>query len=80
MYVKVQKIVCGLISLLIYLKLHGEMESYGITIKPYISCMASKTVNGEQMNVTWHVDDLKVPQKENMEITKFMTKQQNKYH
>ena len=73
MYEKVQKIVCGLISLLFYLKLHGELESYGFIIKPYIPCMASKTVNGEQLNVTWHVDDLKVPQKENMDITKFMT-------
>ena len=67
MYVKVQKTVCGLISLLIYVKLHGELESYAFIIKPYIPCMANKIVNGEQLNVTWHVDDLKVPQKENME-------------
>ena len=34
--------------------------------------MANKIVNGNQMMVTWHVDDLKVSHVEEMELTKFV--------
>ena len=33
--------------------------------------MANRIVNGEQMNVIWHVDDLKVSHKDPWENTKF---------
>ena len=41
-------------------------------MNPYDPCVANKIVNGSQMTVTWHVDDLKVSHKDYNEITKFL--------
>ena len=47
------------------------MEKQGFEVNPYDPCVANKKVNGEQMTVTWHVDDLKVSHKDGAEIKKF---------
>ena len=39
-------------------------------VNPYDPCVANKTVNGSQMTMMWHVDDLKVSHKESTEVTK----------
>ena len=49
----------------------GELESSGFKLNPYDPCVANKTVNGNQMTVCWHVDDLKVSHVDGAEITKF---------
>jgi hypothetical protein len=41
------------------------------TLNPYNPCVASKTVNGTQMTVCWHVDDLKVSHVDPKEVRKF---------
>ena len=38
----------------------------------YIFCVANRMVNGSQMTVTWHVDDLKISHKDILEVTKFL--------
>ena len=43
-----------------YEKLVGELESHGFYINPYDLCIAKKTVEGKQLTITWHVDDLKI--------------------
>ena len=50
----------------------GELQEYGFEVNPYDPCVANKIVNGSQMTVTWHVDDLKVSHKDDHEITKFL--------
>ena len=40
-------------------------------MNPYDACVANKDINGKQMTVTWHVDDLKVSHEDPFEITKF---------
>ncbi len=40
-------------------------------MNPYDPCVANKIVNGKQMTVCWHIDDLKVSHTDPMEITKF---------
>jgi len=54
--------------------LHADNEDYvlmkmvgtlaelnmGFTINPYDPCIANKMVNGSQMSVRWHVDDLMI--------------------
>ena len=72
LYVKMQRALYGLLrsALLFYLKLVKDLEDFGFTINPFDPCVANKTVNGSQMTVTWHVDDLKVSHKDSLEITK----------
>ena len=44
----------------------------GFEVDPYDSCVATKMINGSQMTVTWHVNDLKISHKESTEVTKFI--------
>ena len=61
LYVKMQKAIYGLLrsALLFYRKLVMDLEGNGFVLNPYDPCVANKEVNGSQMNVCWHVDDLK---------------------
>ena len=43
----------------------------GFVINPYDPCVANKMVNGKQMTVCWHVDDLLVTHTEEDSITGF---------
>ena len=76
MFVRMQKAMYGMMraSLLFYLKLVDELIEDGFELNPYDPCVANKTVNGKQMTVCWHVDDLKVSHVEGMELTKFVLK------
>ncbi len=47
------------------------MEDEGFAVNPYDPCVAKKDTNGNQMTVTWHVDDLKVSHVEESEVEKF---------
>ena len=38
----------------------------------YDPCVADKIINGSQMTVTWHVDDIKVSHKDYHKITRFL--------
>ncbi len=60
LYVKVQKAMYGLLrsALLIYRKLVVDLENSGFKLNPYDPCVANKTLNGTQMAVCWHADDL----------------------
>ena len=62
LYLKMQKTIYGLLrsALLFYKKLVANLESIGFKLNPYDPCVANKEVNGTQMMVCWHVDDLKV--------------------
>ena len=41
-------------------KLSSQPVTWGFTINPYDCCVANKQVNGKQLVVMWHVDDLKL--------------------
>jgi hypothetical protein len=73
LYVKMQKAIYRLLrsALLFYKKLVSNLESTGFKVNPYNPCIANKTVNGIQMTVCWHVDDLKVSHVDPKEVTKF---------
>ena len=72
LYVKLLKALYGLLrsALLIYKKLDVELVDLGFEINPYDPYEANKTVNGTQMTVTWHVDNLKVSHKDPAEVSK----------
>jgi hypothetical protein len=62
LYVQLEKALYGCLksALLFYEKLVADLEEYGFDINPYDPCVANKMVNGKQLTVTWHVDDLKI--------------------
>jgi hypothetical protein len=47
-------------ALLFYRKLVSELCDMGFEINPYDPCITNKMVNGTQMTVRWHVDDLMI--------------------
>ena len=73
LYVKMQKAIYGLLrsALLFYTKLVSDLESNGFKLNPYDPCVANKMIDGTQMTVCWHVDDLKVSHVNPIEVTKF---------
>ena len=75
LYIKVQKALYGKLksALLFYKKLRGDLESMGFEINPYNPCVANKIVNDHQMTIIWHVDCLKISQKDGCKITKIIT-------
>eukprot|EP00804_Cyclotella_cryptica_P005141 CCRYP_018676-RA/>CCRYP_018676-RA protein AED:0.47 eAED:0.17 QI:0/0/0/0.75/0.33/0.25/4/0/800 len=74
LYVKMQKAMYGLLrsALLFYLKLRRDLEAFGFVVNDYNPCVANKIVNGMQMTVMWHVDDLKVSHRDGKKITKLL--------
>jgi hypothetical protein len=73
LYVKMQKALYGLLrsALLFYKKLVADLESDGFVLNPYDQCVANKVVDGKQMTVCWHVDDLKVSHCDPSQVTIF---------
>eukprot|EP00970_Alexandrium_tamarense_P015266 scaffold4923_cov115-Alexandrium_tamarense.AAC.1 len=69
-----QKALYGLMrsALLFYLKLKSDLEVYGFAINPYDPCVANMLINGKQMTITWHVDDLKISHADSFEVTKMI--------
>ena len=74
LYVEILKAMYGMIKspLLFYRKLRKDLEGRGLVFNPYDGCVANKTVNGEQLTVTVHVDDLKVSHKDPKVIDAFI--------
>jgi hypothetical protein len=47
-------------AVLFWKKLTESLKMRGFTINPYDWCVANKIVNGKQLTIVWHVDDLKL--------------------
>ncbi len=64
LYIKMQKAL--------YRLLRSALLFYnGFVLNPYGSCVANKVVDGKQMMVCWHVDDLKVSHCDPAQVTIF---------
>jgi hypothetical protein len=59
-------------TLLFYRKLIKELKEMGFEINPYDPCMANKPMDGKQMTVKWHVDDLMISHVNQDKILKFV--------
>jgi hypothetical protein len=81
LYVKMLKAMYGLLrsALLFYLKLVKDLIDYGFELNPYDPCIANKIVNGKQMTVAWHVDDLKVSHMEEAVVDGLISYLKSKY-
>ena len=56
-------------DLLCYKRLRSDLENMVLKINPCDPGVANKMVNGHQMTICWHVDDLKVSHKEDNSVT-----------
>ena len=61
LYLHVKKAIYGMLQsgLLYYQKFRKDIEEYRFRINPYDPCVVSKIVNGKQLTIAWHSDDLK---------------------
>jgi len=74
LYVHITKAIYGLLesAMLFYRRLVKDLTAFGFEINPYDPCVANKMVNGHQMTVSWHVDDLKISHKDPRQIDGFI--------
>ena len=83
MYVKLKKALYGTIhaALLFWKNLSKTLTSpeWGFKINPYDWCVANKTVNGKQLTVVWHVDDMKISHVEEEVVTALINKLNDRY-
>ena len=65
MYVRFSKEMHGTIkaALLYYRKVSKEIRGYGFVINLYKPCISNKWMDRGQLNVVWHVNDMKVSHK-----------------
>jgi hypothetical protein len=61
MYVELLKALYGTVraARLFWEKLSGKLLEWGFTANPYDPCVMNKMIEGKQLTVAWHVDDLK---------------------
>ena len=62
-----------------YAKLRDDLEADWFVINDYDPSAANKMVNGTQMTLTWHANDLKVSHNDQVEIDKFSQFLHDKY-
>jgi hypothetical protein len=75
LYVCMLKAMYGLLrsALLFYLKLVEDLRADGFELNEYDPCVANKMVNGTQLMVTWHLDDLKMSHKDDAVLKRLVT-------
>eukprot|EP00934_Nitzschia_sp_Nitz4_P001751 Nitzschia sp. Nitz4//scaffold498_size9664//8500//9573//NITZ4_009089-RA/size9664-processed-gene-0.2-mRNA-1//1//CDS//3329553090//1751//frame0 len=73
-YVKLLKALYGTLraARLFWMMLTEKLTSWGFEPNPYDPCVANKMVNGTQLTVAWHVDDLKISHKEPKVVDQFI--------
>jgi hypothetical protein len=72
--VQLEKAVYGMMksALLFYRKLVADLTFLGFTINPHDPCVANKIVDGSQMTICWHVNDLLIGHAKPNTITHFL--------
>jgi len=81
MYVKLKKALYGTLkaALLFWQDLTKILKEDGFEINPYDWCVANKMVNGKQITVVWHVDDLKISHVDEQVVDETVRMLNNKY-
>ena len=61
LYTHILRAIYGLLisAILFYKKFRASIERVGFKVNPYDPCVANKMVQGHQMTIMWHVDDVK---------------------
>ena len=75
LYMELLKALYGTLRVarLFWEKLSKQLiDVWGFTPNKYDDCVVNKIINGQQMTVVWHVDDLKVSHVDEKEVDKFI--------
>jgi hypothetical protein len=74
MYVELLKALYGTVraARLFWEKLSGKLLEWGFVPNPYDPCVMNKIVEGKQLTVAWHVDDLKASHVMSTVVDKFI--------
>ena len=65
--------------MIFYKKLANDLQLYSFALNLYDACVANKMVEGKQMTVSLHVDDLNVSHDHPKEIDNFLNRVQATY-
>ena len=82
MYVELLKALYGTLraAWLFWEKLQAKLiNDWGFTPNRYDSCVVNKMVDGKQLTVAWHVDDLKVSHEKEEVLDEFIGMMQNEF-
>ena len=82
MYMELLKALYGTLraARLFWQKLSKQLiDEWGFVPNKYDDCVVNKLVNGQQMTVVWHVDDLKVSHVDRTEVEKFVRKMEETF-
>ena len=81
LYLVIKKAIYGMLqsALLFYLKLSTDLQQSGFKLNPYEPCVANKMVNGKQLTVVWHVDDMKMSHEDPRVLESFIDWLTKKY-
>jgi hypothetical protein len=66
-------------AVLFWKKLSKSLKMRGFVINPYDWCVANKMVNGKQLTILWHVDDLKLSHKDTKVIDEIIASLKAEY-
>ena len=56
--------------MIFYQKLLGDLMTIGFELNPYDPYVANKTINGKQLTLVWHVNDIKASHVEAKVVTR----------
>ena len=59
-------------ALLFYKRLRFDLEEMSFVVNPYDPCVAKMMVNGAQITVCWHVDNLKISHRDEEVVSAFV--------
>jgi hypothetical protein len=81
MYVELLKALYGTVraARLFWEKLSGKLLEWGFTPNPYDPCVMNKLVDGKQLTVAWHVDDLKASHVLSTVVDKFIEDMESEF-
>ena len=72
LYVRELNAIYGIMkaALLFYRKFVRDLTTIGFELKPYDPCVTNKTINGKQLTLVWHVDNIKASHVEAEAVTR----------
>ncbi len=81
LFFQLEKAVYGMMksALLFYRKLVADLVSLGYELNPYDLCVANKNINGKQMTICWHVDNLFIGHEDPEVVSHFFRWISNRY-
>ena len=74
LYVQILRALYGMLqsALLYYKKFCKDIENEGFKINDYDPCVANKQINGKQLTLTWHVDNIKMSHQDKAVLNEFI--------